>query len=77
MSIFSEEAMLREKRREMQENCHDDRNLKRKFQQIVQSRIDEVVNVKREIAKVNDEIKMLKRKRRIREKSNIDTDFVM
>ena len=68
--------MLREKRRFMKENCNNDLNLKRKFQAIVQNRINEVVNVKKEIIKVNDEIKDLRRARRIRDKQNITIDFL-
>ena len=50
--------------------------MRTKFQQEVQDRIDQAINVKREIQKVNQENKELKRARRIREKANIDTDFL-
>ena len=76
-AVFSDEFILREKRKAMKENCNNDRNMRTKFQNIVRTRIEEAVSVKQEIKNVNEEIRLLKLKRRIREKANIDQDFVV
>ena len=47
-----------------------------KFQAMVQRRIEDAISVKREIAKVNQEIAELKLNRRKREKANMDIDFI-
>ena len=75
-AVFTEEAMMREKRKKMRENVSSTRNMRGKFQAMVQRRIEEAINVKREIALVNSEIAELKLNRRRREKANMDVDFV-
>ena len=75
-ALYTEEAMMREKRKKMKENVSSVRNMRGKFQAEVQKRIDEAVNVKKEVQKVNSEIAYLKLKRRKREKANMDVDFV-
>ena len=47
-----------------------------KFYEQVDKRVAEAVNKKAEIRKVNKEIADLKRARRIRERANIDIDYV-
>lgn len=75
-ALFTEEALMREKRIKMKENVSSVRNVRGKFQAEVQKRIDEAINVKKEIQKVNSEIAALRFKRRKREKANMDVDFV-
>lgn len=52
------------------------KQIRGKFYDLVDRRIAEAVNKQAEIRKVNQEIKACKRARRIREKANIDVDFV-
>ena len=75
-ATFSEEAEMREKRKKMKEKDSSVKNLRGKFQAMVQKRIDEAINVKREIGIVNKEIAELKENRRKREKANMDVDFI-
>ena len=67
---------MREKRKKMKENFSSTRNMRGKFQAMVQRRIEDAISVKREIALVNQEIAELKFNRRKREKANMDVDFV-
>lgn len=67
---------MQESRKRMKDNTVSTFAMLGKFQAIVKKRISETVNVKSEIRKVNFEIKKLKRERRIREKANMDIDFV-
>lgn len=67
---------MRESRKQIKDNTVSSFAMLGKFQAMVKKRISEAVDVKKEIRKVNYEIKQLKRKRRIREKANIDSDFV-
>ena len=67
---------MREKRKKMKEKDSSVKNLRGKFQAMVQKRIDEAINVKREIGIVNKEIAELKENRRKREKANMDVDFI-
>ena len=60
----------------MKENFSSTRNMRGKFQAMVQRRIEDAISVKKEIALVNQEIKELKLNRRKREKANMDVDFV-
>ena len=73
---FTEEVQMRESRKQIKDNTVSSFAMLGKFQAMVKKRISEAVDVKKEIRKVNYEIKQLKRKRRIREKANIDADFV-
>ena len=47
-----------------------------KFYEQVEKRINDAVNKKAEIRKVNKEIADLKRQRRVRERANIDIDYI-
>ena len=67
---------MRENRKRIKDNVNSSKANYGKFQAIVQKRIQEAVNVKREVRKVNAEIKTMKLARRVREKANIEVDFV-
>jgi len=75
-AVFSDEFALREKKKFLREHGTSERNQRTKFQNIVRTRVEEAVNVKYEIKKVNEEIRLLKLSKRIREKSNMDVNFV-
>ena len=73
---FTEEETMRENRRKMGGNSKTMKLMRGKFYEQVEKRIEAAVNKKAEIRKVNKEISDLKRARRIRERANIDVDFV-
>ena len=47
-----------------------------KFYELVDKRVAETTNFEKEIRKVNKEIKMLKRARRVREGANVNRDYI-
>ena len=67
---------MRENRKNLKGNFKSSKQIRGKFYDLVDKRIAEAVNKQAEIRKVNLEIKGYKRARRIREKANIDVDFV-
>ena len=67
---------MRENRKNLKGNMRSTKQIRGKFYELVDKRIAEAVNKKAEIRKVNLEIKGYKRERRIREKANIDVDFI-
>ena len=67
---------MREKRKKMKEGGGNARDLRSKNQAEIQRRIDEATNLKQAIIDVSREINERKRKRRIRESANNQTDFV-
>ena len=73
---FIEEDAIRENRKNHKCNSKSTKLMRGKFYELVDRRIAETTNFKKEIRKVNKEIKDLKRARRVREKANVDLDFV-
>ena len=73
---FTEEETMRENRKKMGGNSTSVKLMRGKFYEQVEKRIEAAVNKKAEIRKVNKEIATLKRARRVRERANIDVDFV-
>lgn len=73
---FVEEEAMRENRKNLKGNLKSSKQIRGKFYELVDKRIAEAVNKQAEIRRVNKEIKGYKRDRRIREKANIDVDFL-
>lgn len=67
---------MRENRKNLKGNFKSSKQIRGKFYELVDKRIAEAVNKQAEIRRVNKEIKGYKKARRIREKANIETDFM-
>ena len=73
---FVEEEAMRDNRKNLKGNSKSVKQMRGKFYEVIDKRIAEAVNFKKEIQKVNKEIKDLKRARRVREKANVDFDYI-
>lgn len=67
---------MRDNRKNLKGNSKSVKQMRGKFYEVIDKRIAETVNFKKEIKKVNKEIKDLKRARRVREKANVDFDYI-
>lgn len=74
---YTEEEQTRDNRKNLGKNGQSIKLMRGKFYEQVEKRINEAVNKKAEIRKVNKENAELKRQRRIRERANIDVDFIL
>ena len=73
---FTEEEQTRDNRKNLRANGQSIKLMRGKFYEQVEKRINDAVNKKAEIRKVNKEIADLKRQRRVRERANIDIDYI-